>query len=68
MSDLKKKSIAELGYGKNAKMFAGFKTRYWRKSGASGQIFSDMPLQLGWDSSQLQQGKAGGYTFYTAEK
>lgn len=65
MSNLKKKSIAELGYGKNAKMFAGFKTRYWRKSGASGQIFSDMPLQLGWDSSQLQQGKAGGYTFYT---
>lgn len=68
MSDLKKKSIAELGYGKNAKMFAGFKTRYWRKSGASGQIFSDMPLQLGWDSSQLQQGKAGGYTFYTGGK
>lgn len=68
ISDLKKRSIAELGYGQNAKMFAGFKTRYWRKTGASGQIFSDMPLQLGWDSSQLQKGKAGGYTFYTGGK
>lgn len=65
MPAVKKKSIAELGYGVNAKMFAGFKDRYWRKSGASGQIFSDMPLQLGWDSSQLQKGRAGGYTFYT---
>ena len=65
MPAVKKKIIAELGYGQNAKMFAGFKSRYWRKTGASGQIFSDMPLQLGWDSSQLQKGKAGGYTFYT---
>lgn len=68
MPAVKKRSIAELGYGQNAKMFAGFKSRYWRKAGASGQIFSDMPLQLGWDSSQLQNGKAGGYTFYTGGK
>ncbi|HQW84654.1 MAG TPA: FAD-dependent oxidoreductase [Ferruginibacter sp.] len=68
MGDIKKKSINELGYGQNAKMFAGFKTPYWRKFGASGQIFSDMPLQLGWDSSQLQKSKNGGYTFYTGGK
>lgn len=68
MSNVKKKSIAELGYGKNAKMFAGFKKRYWRKAGATGQLFSDMPLQLGWDSSQLQKGNAGGFTIFTGGK
>lgn len=65
MSTVKKKCIAELGYGRNAKMFAGFKSRYWRKQGASGQTFTDQPFQLGWDSSQLQKGTAGGYTFLT---
>jgi monoamine oxidase len=65
MTAVKKKCIAELGYGKNAKMFAGFKSRYWRKQGSSGQTFSDLPFQLGWDSSQLQKGTAGGYTFLT---
>ena len=65
MTDVKKKCIEELGYGKNAKMFAGFKSRYWRRQGASGQTFSDLPFQLGWDSSQLQKGTAGGYTFLT---
>jgi monoamine oxidase len=62
---VKKKCIAELGYGRNAKMFAGFKSRYWRTQGASGQTFSNLPFQLGWDSSQLQKGTAGGYTFLT---
>lgn len=65
LTDIKKKCIAELGYGKNAKMFAGFKKRFWRDQGSSGQVFSDQPFQLGWDSSQLQKGKAGGYTFLT---
>ena len=65
ISEVKKKCIAELGYGMNAKMFAGYTTRYWRKQGASGQIMTDMPFQLGWDNSQLQKGTAGGYTFYT---
>lgn len=65
MTAIKKKCIAELGYGRNAKMFAGFKSRYWRSQGASGQTFSNLPFQLGWDSSQLQKGTLGGYTFLT---
>ena len=68
ISSVKKKCIQELGYGRNAKMFAGFNERFWRKQGASGQTFSDQPFQLGWDSSQLQKGKAGGYTFLTGGK
>jgi len=65
MTAIKKKAINELGYGRNAKMFAGFHTRYWRDGGSGGQVFSDQPFQLGWDSSQLQKGNAGGYTFLT---
>ena len=65
MSEVKKKCVQELGYGKNAKLFAGFKTRYWRTQNCTGQVFSEFPFQLGWDSSQLQKGTAGGYTFLT---
>lgn len=68
MSKVKKRCIQELGYGMNAKMFAGFKSKVWRDQHSSGQCFTDMPFQLGWDSSQLQAGKAGGYTFLTGGK
>lgn len=68
MTKIKKKCIHELGYGMNAKMFAGYKTKIWRQQHASGQCFTDLPFQLGWDSSQLQQGKEGGYTFLTGGK
>jgi monoamine oxidase len=57
-----------LGYGTNAKLMIGFKERTWRKQGYTGYVFSDTPVQSGWDNSQLQPGKAGGYTVYTGGK
>jgi monoamine oxidase len=68
LPEWKKKAIAELGYGMNAKLMMGFKQRYWREKGYSGNTFSDEPFQLAWDNSRLQAGTAGGMTCYTGGK
>lgn len=61
----KRKAIRELGYGTNAKVFAGVDRRVWRDSGFSGEAFSDERFQLAWDNSLMQPGAAGGITFYS---
>lgn len=65
LSPQKQMAINNLGYGTNAKLMAGFNTRHWATLGYQGYVFTDQPLQLGWDSSQLQGGNAGVYTIFT---
>lgn len=65
MTAVKKKSIQELGYGRNAKTFAGYNKNIWRKNGYSGEVFTDKNFQLGWDHSQMQGTRTCAYTFYT---
>jgi monoamine oxidase len=67
LPDVKKKSIAELGYGTNTKLMLGFDERVWRAQGSAGYSFSDTQVQTGWDNSQLQTGNTGkgGYTIYS---
>lgn len=65
LPDWKKKAIAELGYGKNAKLMLGMKRRLWREQGHSGNVFSDEAFQLAWDNSRVQPGTAGGVTCYS---
>lgn len=43
----------------------GFNRRYWRDSGFSGLFFTDLALQSGWDSSQLQPGDLASLTIFT---
>jgi monoamine oxidase len=61
---IKWKAIRELGYGTNSKLFLGFQTRLWRGQGYTGEMYSDLPLQCGWDNTQLQPGTLGGYTIF----
>jgi monoamine oxidase len=61
----KRKAIDELGYGTNTKVMIGTSSRIWRDQGFNGGIYTDELFQLGWDSSRLQAGVAGGYTFYS---
>jgi monoamine oxidase len=68
LSPLKKKAIQELGYGANAKVLVGFKTRHWQKLGYSGATYTDEPFQLAWDNSFMQPGMAGGLTLYSGGK
>ncbi len=68
LPDWKKRAIAELGYGMNAKLLLGMKSRIWREQGQSGNIFSDEPFQLAWDSSRMQGGTLGAMSCYTGGK
>jgi monoamine oxidase len=61
----KKKAIAELGYGMNAKILVGTTARVWRDQGYSGYSYTDGLFQLAWDCSRGQPGTNGGITFFS---
>lgn len=68
LSTLKQKAIRELGYGNNAKVLVGFKTRHWQTLGYSGATYTDEAFQLAWDNSYVQPGTVGGLTLYSGGK
>jgi monoamine oxidase len=61
----KRRSIAELGYGTNAKLMIGFDRRPWRDHGANGASMSDLAFQTTWETSRKQPGSAGILTNFT---
>ncbi len=64
MPAVKRRAIRELGYGTNSKLILGLRDRVWRKAGFSGEVFTDLPWQSGWDSSRGRPGRAGTYTVF----
>lgn len=60
LSRRKRRAIAELGYGTNVKVVAGFTSPPWRQQGNIGRVLSDAPFQQVWDSSGAQGGTPGG--------
>ena len=68
MPAIKKRAIAELGYGMNSKVFLGFVDRPWRKAGYSGSVYTDQSYQLAWDNGRAQGSASGGLTCYTGGK
>ena len=65
LSAAKRKAIAELGYGTNAKLMVGFSSRPWRQRGSNGSVLAELPFQLTWETSRLQPGTAGILTNFT---
>ncbi|GAA5004103.1 FAD-dependent oxidoreductase [Pseudoluteimonas lycopersici] len=65
MPEAKRRSIAELGYGTNAKLMIGFDHRPWRDHGANGASMSDLAFQTTWETSRKQPGSAGILTNFT---
>ena len=57
---IKRKAIQELGYGVDAKLILGFRSRVWRGLGFGGDSYADQPYQSGWDSSREQPSPFGG--------
>jgi monoamine oxidase len=57
-------AIRELGYGTNEKLIVGIDLPVWRTAGFSGDCYTSLPFQTGWDSSRLQQRAQASYTFY----
>ena len=65
LPDVKKKAIAELGYGTNSKLMVGFSSRPWRTLGYNGASYTDLGYQNTWETSRLQPGPDGILTNYT---
>jgi len=65
LPEVKRRGINQLGYGTNAKVLAGFKTRQWKKLGYRGNTLTDQTFQLCWDNAALQPGTNSGITFYS---
>jgi monoamine oxidase len=62
----KRKAIAELGYGTNAKLMVGFSERVWRtRHRTNGSLMSDLAFQTTWETSRHQAGRAGVLTNFT---
>jgi monoamine oxidase len=63
---VKRKAIAELGYGTNAKLMVGFSDRVWRTTHrTNGSVTTDLPFQSTWETSRAQTGTAGVLTNFT---
>jgi len=65
MPEAKRRSIAELGYGTNAKLMIGFDRRPWRDRDANGASMSDLAFQTTWETSRKQPGTHGILTNFT---
>lgn len=61
LPDVKRTCIDTLGYGTNAKLALPFHGRVWRDAGDVGDLITDLGLQVGWESSQLQSGDLSVY-------
>ena len=64
LSDGKRRSIHELGYGNSCKHIMGMSGRPWRDQGFQGYTFNDLSFGCGWDSSQLQPTSYGSFTVF----
>ena len=64
--DLKKTAITQLGSGINAKLNMQFSSRYWNdpKFNGTGSVYTDQPLQSGWDVTRGQAGGTGIFVAY----
>jgi monoamine oxidase len=62
----KRRAIAELGYGTNAKLMVGFSSRPWRtQHGSDGSTYTDTGYMQTWETSRFQPGASGILTNFT---
>jgi monoamine oxidase len=59
LPEVKRRAIAELGYGTGAKLAVGFRERVWRARGETGSVLTDLAPQSIWDATRGQPGRAG---------
>jgi monoamine oxidase len=62
----KKTAITQLGAGLNAKLNMQFDSRYWNGApfDSTGSVYTDLPLQSGWDVTRGQGGATGIFVAY----
>ncbi|MBR8837522.1 MAG: FAD-dependent oxidoreductase [Stigonema ocellatum SAG 48.90 = DSM 106950] len=63
---VKKKAIAQLGYGNNAKLITAYNERVWRtRYNSTGFVSTDQGFQTIWEASRYQPGSRGVLTNFT---
>lgn len=60
--------VHNLGYGSGSKLISGVNKRIWREQGYSGECYTSEAFQTGWDSSRMQDGSLGSYTYFLGGK
>jgi monoamine oxidase len=66
LPEVKRRAIAELGYGTNSKLMVGFSSRPWRtRFDSDGSTYTDLGYIQTWETSRLQPGASGIITNYT---
>jgi monoamine oxidase len=61
---LKQTAIAQLGAGRNAKLNMQFGNRTWTATGSDGSLYTDLPIQAGWEVTRAQSGATGIWVEY----
>jgi monoamine oxidase len=61
---LKTTAITQYGAGKNAKLNMQFTSRIWNNTGSDGSLYTDLPVQSGWEVSRGQSGSTGLWVAY----
>jgi monoamine oxidase len=60
--------VQTLDYGLNSKLMVGLRSRPWRRQGFDGGLYTDLPMQTGWDASRQRNGERGIFTWYMGGK
>jgi monoamine oxidase len=61
----KRRAIAELAMGRNAKLALQFTTRHWHALGNGGDTYADTGYQATWEATRAQAGAPGILVNYT---
>jgi monoamine oxidase len=64
LPEIKRRVINELRYGTNGKLLMGFDDAFWNRNEQSGTILTDLPMQLVWENSYMQDVKGAGLTMF----
>lgn len=56
---LKQTAITQLGSGHNAKLNVQFTSRLWNAQGSTGNLYTDLSIESGWDVTRGQSGATG---------
>lgn len=65
LPEVKRRALAGLAYGTNAKLMIGYDKRVWREHAANGASMSDLPYQTTWETTRKQPGNGGVLTNFT---
>jgi len=61
----KARVIRELGYGTNAKLALGVRSRFWRRAGGTGMVYTEAGFQAVWENGLDHLSGPGGLNVYT---